>query len=149
MPEELPSPSPASSSERDREPAPTLTAERRPECVPQFVPHLGGDALHDACADNVPLNGARGFDVLVNGKRFDALQPGERVLWEVKTDNFDTYSPELRRIVLDKQAPELRRERDLARACGYDFRLGVRNAVHRAALFEREPTLGIVVMDWC
>lgn len=147
-PEELPAaPRPKSSS--DKEPAPTLTSEQRPECLPQRVPHRGGDALHNECADKVPLNDARGFDVLVNGKSFDALQLGRRVLWEIKTDNFDTYAPALQKIVLDKQVPDLGRERDLALACGFDFRVGVRSAAHQAALRARERTLNIIIMDWC
>jgi hypothetical protein len=123
--------------------------ERRPECATRPVPHLGGDALHNTCADRVPQNDARGFDALVNGKRFDALQLGQRVLWEVKTDNFDTYPPELQEIVIAKQVKELRRERGLARACGFNFWVGVRHAEHRAALRDADRSLDIVVMDWC
>jgi hypothetical protein len=95
------------------------------------------------------MNDFRGYDALVNGKRFDALQVDRRVLWEVKTDNFDTYSEALREIVLEKQVAELRRERELARACGYDFYVGVRSAAHLTALREEVPDLNIVVMDWC
>ncbi|EPX64710.1 hypothetical protein D187_000132 [Cystobacter fuscus DSM 2262] len=64
----------------------------------------------------------------MNGKNFDALQLSTRTLWEVKTDNFDTYPPELRRIVLEDQVPELAHERALALACGFDFKVGVRSA---------------------
>jgi translation elongation factor EF-4 len=113
------------------------------------VPHLGGDALHNQCADKVPQNGFPGSDVLVDGKRFDALQPRTRVLWEVKTDNFDTYSPYLRSQVVQNQRSELQRERELAKACGFGFRVGVRSAAHRAALLDAEPDLDIVVMEWC
>ncbi|MCY1043462.1 DUF6310 domain-containing protein [Corallococcus sp. bb12-1] len=148
----VPDPSPAGQDwfppepPRDSDPR-----ERRPECTPQPVQHLGGDALHNMCADRVPLNGFPGFDVLVNGKRFDALQLRARVLWEIKTDNFDTYSRDLRRIVISKQVRELRRELELARACGFDFRIGVRSAAHRAELEFEEPELKdiLVVMDWC
>jgi hypothetical protein len=97
----------------------------------------------------VPYNASPGFDVLVNGKRFDALQRQAGVLWEIKTDNFDAYPPALRKIVIEKQVAELRRERDLAAACGFDFRIGVLKQAHRAALFDQDPTLKIVVMDWC
>jgi hypothetical protein len=45
--------------------------------------------------------------------------------------------------------PELRREAKLARECGYDFIVGVRSAAHKAVLFEEDPTLKVVVMDWC
>jgi hypothetical protein len=73
------------------------------------------------------------------------------VLWEVKTDNFDTYPHDLRRIVIENQVLELQRERELARACGFDFRVGVRSAAHKAALERADPELEgiIVVMDWC
>ncbi len=42
-------------------------------------------------------------------------------------------------------------ERALAMACGFDFRVGVRSATHKAALEYAEPRLEglIVVMDWC
>ncbi len=122
---------------------------RRNDCHPRPVPHLGGDGLHNTCADRVPQNGFPGSDVLVSGKHFDALQLRERVLWEVKTDNFDTYSTFLRRQVIDNQLPELRRERDLARSCGFDFRVGVRSRAHKAALELADDTLEIVLMDWC
>ncbi len=121
------------------------------DCTPQPVPHLGGDALHNRCADRVPQNDFPGSDVLVNGKRFDALQLRLRVLWEVKTDNFDTYRAALRRIVIENQVEELQRERALAQACGFDFRIGVRSAAHKAALALQDPNLTsiIIVMDWC
>jgi hypothetical protein len=89
--------------------------------------------------------------VLVNGKHFDALQLATRTLWEIKTDNFDTFTPALQSIVIRSQGPQLRIERDLARACGFDFRVGVRSAAHKTQL-EREfrDIEGlIVVMDWC
>ncbi|WP_281248486.1 DUF6310 domain-containing protein [Stigmatella aurantiaca] len=126
-----------------------MTSQPRPECIPRMVRHLGGDALHDTCADKVPNNGFPGFDALVNGKHFDAIQIRAGMLWEIKTDNFDTYSRALQDIVVGKQVPELRRERELARACGFNFRVGVRSATHMAALEELEPTLDVVVMDWC
>ena len=124
-------------------------SERRPECTPRRVPPKGGHPLHNTCADNVPLNAFRGANALVNGKAFDALQPTTRVLWEVKTDNFDTYPLDLQDIVVKNQVKEMRRERELARACGFDFRVGVRSAAHKAALEEQERNLEVVVMDWC
>jgi hypothetical protein len=51
--------------------------------------------------------------------------------------------------VISKQVTELRRERDLARACGFGFVVGVRSAAHRTALLDQDSTLEIVVMDWC
>ncbi len=123
--------------------------ERRPECIPRRVPPKGGHPFHNTCANNIPNNAFRDANALVNGKAFDALQPATRVLWEVKTDNFDTYAPALRRIVLDGQVPMMQDERERARGCGFGFRVGVRSAAHKAALLERDSTLDIVVMDWC
>ncbi|MFL5348906.1 MAG: DUF6310 domain-containing protein [Hyalangium sp.] len=125
--------------------------ERRPECKPVPVPHLGGNDPHNKCADKIPNNSFPGWDVFVNGKNFDALQSATRTLWEVKTDNFDTYTDELQQIVVRSQVPKLRIERDLARACGFGFRIGVLSASHKAALEYAEPELRglIVVMGWC
>jgi len=112
---------------------------------------MGGDPLHNFCADNVPGTAFRKVDVLVNGKAFDALQPLTRTLWEVKTDDFDNYKPIVKDFAIKKEVPELRRERKLAEACGFEFRIGVRSAAHKEALAlearELEPL--IVIMDWC
>ncbi|KFE67313.1 hypothetical protein DB31_8753 [Hyalangium minutum] len=123
-----------------------MTVERRRsgcEAIP--VPHAGGDDPHNECADKFPPNRYPGKDVLVNGKRFDALQVGVRVLWEIKTDQFDTYSLFLRNQVAIDQAEEMREERDIAAACGYGFVVGVSSAAHREALLRQDPTLDIVV----
>lgn len=89
--------------------------------------------------------------MLINGKHFDALQLATRTLWEVKTDSFDTYTDDLQDIVIRSQVPKLLIERDLARACGFDFRVGVRSETHKAELENAAPALRgfIVVMDWC
>ncbi|WP_324289954.1 DUF6310 domain-containing protein [Pyxidicoccus sp. MSG2] len=144
-------PRPEPSGQEGLPPVPPMPPgrERNADCTPQPVRHLGGDALHNQCADRVPWNGFPGSDVLVNGKRFDALQVRARVLWEVKTDNFDTFTPALQRIVIRNQVPELRHERKLANACGFDFLVGVRSAAHKTALEEADRNLNIVVMDWC
>jgi hypothetical protein len=129
---------------------PEVTERDRPRCEPVPVPyHLGGNKLHNKCADRIPNNSFPGGDVFVNGKNFDALQLATRTLWEVKTDNFDTYPPELRRIVIEEQLPKLQYERALALACGFDFKVGVRSAAHKDALLDRDDTLEIVVMEWC
>jgi hypothetical protein len=132
---------------------PPETSERdRSRCEPEPVPyHLGGNKLHDTCADRIPNNSFPGGDVFVNRKNFDALQLATRTLWEVKTDNFDTYPPDLRRIVLDDQVLELQYERGLALACGFNFRVGVRSPAHKIALELAEPELAglIEVMEWC
>jgi hypothetical protein len=123
--------------------------ERRPECTPRRASHRGGNTPHNDCADQIPQNSFPGWDVLVNGKHFDALQLATRTLWEVKTDNFDTYPPDLREIVLADQVPELQHERELARACGFAFKVGVRSAAHKTALLALDDTLDVVIMDWC
>ena len=148
-PKKRPKPEPKGPDFPPVEPPETSERERR-RCEP--VPakrHLGGNKLHDKCADKIPNNSFPGRDVFVNGKNFDALQLAARILWEVKTDNFDTYPPELRRIVLEDQVPELQYERALALACGFNFRVGVRSAAHKAALESLDRNLDIVVMDWC
>jgi hypothetical protein len=131
-------------------PTETSGGERR-RCEPQPVNHRGGHDLHDQCADGVPNNSFPGWDVFVNGKNFDALQLATRTLWEVKTDNFDSYSDFLKDQVVKAQALELRIERALARACGFDFRVGVRSKAHQRALghYARDLRDIIVVMDWC
>lgn len=133
----------------NRSPPAPPTSASRPECIPHIKPHLGGDALHNQCADKVPGNGFVGFDVLVNGKHFDALQTPAKVLWEIKTDNFDAYTDALKKIVVRKQVVELLHEREIARACGFKFWVGVRSAAHRAALIEADPSLDVAVMNWC
>jgi hypothetical protein len=132
---------------------PTDTSERdRSRCEPVPVKyHLGGNKLHDKCADRIPNNSFPGGDVFVNGKNFDALQLATRTLWEVKTDNFDTYTDDLREIVVESQVEKLRHERALALACGFNFRVGVRSPAHKVALELADPELkGLIeVMEWC
>ncbi|NTX06805.1 DUF6310 domain-containing protein [Myxococcus sp. CA040A] len=132
-------------------PGPTepVERERRPECRPVPVRHLGGNAPHNQCADKIPNNSFRGWDVLVNGKNFDGLVLATRTLWDVKTDDFEKQPPRSQRFFVRMKLPELRREAKLARECGYDFIIGVRSAAHRTVLFDEDPTLRVVVMDWC
>lgn len=144
-----PEPEPAGQDWPPPVPPEPLARERRPDCTPRPVPHLGGNALHNQCADRVPQNRFPGSDVLVNGKNFDALQLRARVLWEVKTHAIETYNPYVRQVELDKQVEEARRERDLAAACGYGFVIGVRTEAHKELLERADITLRVVVMDWC
>jgi hypothetical protein len=148
-PNATPEPDSKGSGSNHEGPPPPVTTGNRPECIPELVPHLGGDALHNRCADGVPLNAMSGFDVRVNGKRFDAMQSLPGTLWEVKTDNFEAFTVALRGIVIKKQVTELRREREIARACGYAFAVGVRSKAHQDALLVELPTYKIVLMDWC
>lgn len=144
-PEPRPRPQPSGQDWMPPIPPEPQDRERRRRCEPIPVPHRGGDAVHNQCADRVPPNRFPGMDVLVDGKHFDALQVGARVLWEVKTDQFDTYSDFLQEQVIDSQVPELKQERDIARGCGYGFVVGVSTAAHKAALEQRDTTLDIVV----
>ncbi|WP_414639150.1 DUF6310 domain-containing protein [Archangium sp.] len=45
--------------------------------------------------------------------------------------------------------PEIQRERELAKACGYRFVVGVHSKAHKEALLMADNTLDVVVMDWC
>lgn len=125
------------------------STERRPECRPIPVPHRGGNDTHNECADRIKNNSFPGWDVLVNGKQFDALQLATRTLWDVKTDDFEKQPPRSQRFFVRMKLSELRREAKLARECGFDFIIGVRSAAHKAVLFDEDPTLKVVVMDWC
>ncbi|WP_306770429.1 MULTISPECIES: DUF6310 domain-containing protein [Corallococcus] len=123
--------------------------ERDSECRPIPVRHLGGNDPHNECADRIPNNSFPGWDVLVNGKNFDGLVLTSRTLWDVKTDDFEKQPPRSQRFFVRMKLPELRREARLARDCGYNFVIGVRSAAHKAVLFDEDPTLKVVVMDWC
>ncbi|WP_337459948.1 DUF6310 domain-containing protein [Corallococcus coralloides] len=123
--------------------------ERRPECRPIPGPPRGGNHLHNKCADNIPNSTFPGSDVLVNGKNFDALQLTMRTLWEVKTDDFDKHSRRSQQFFIEVKLPEIQRERRLAEQCGYDFIVGVRSEAHKNALKLVDPSLKVVVMDWC
>jgi hypothetical protein len=119
--------------------------ERSPECRPIPVPHAGGDDPHNECADKFPPNRYPDKDVLVGGNRFDALQVGVRVLWEIKTDQFDMYSAFLKGQVIRDQAAKMREERNIALSCGYGFVVGVSTEAHKEALERAAPELDIVV----
>ncbi|WNG55412.1 hypothetical protein F0U59_11935 [Archangium gephyra] len=123
--------------------------ERRPECKPIPVPHRGGNNDHNKCADRIQNNSFPGWDVLINGKQFDALQLTTRTLWEVKTDEFEKQPPRSQKFFIKLKLPELRREKQLAEACGYNFSVGVRSKAHLAALRAADPSLTVVLMDWC
>ncbi|NVJ07314.1 hypothetical protein HUW63_18975 [Myxococcus sp. AM001] len=128
-------------------PGPTapLERERRPECKPVPVPHAGKDGPHNDCADTFPPNRYPGMDVFVNGIRFDALQVGMRVLWEIKTHRFDTYNAFIRRQEIGKEYEQIKKERTAAAACGYGFVIGVSTPAHKDALLQRDQSLNIVV----
>jgi hypothetical protein len=97
------------------------------------------------CADKFPPNRYPGMDVFVGGERFDALQVGVRVLWEIKTHRFDTYPDFIREREIAKEVVQLRKELAAAEACGYDFVVGVSTQAHKDALRVALPDLNIVV----
>jgi hypothetical protein len=134
---------------RDWLPPISSDPSERPECKPIPGPPRGGNDPHNECADKIRGNDFPGLNVFVNGKHFDALVLSTRTLWEVKTDNFDIHSPHSQRFFARVKMPEIRREKRLAEACGYQFVVGVRSPAHKAALLALEPDLTIVVMDWC
>jgi Family of unknown function (DUF6310) len=150
-------PSNQQESMTDREPAPrglgrdllppvtSDSADRRPECEPIPVPRASKDDPHNKCADTFPPNRYPGMDVRVKGIRFDALQAGVRVLWEIKTHQFDTYNGFIQDREIEKELEQLRKERDAAAACGYGFVIGVSTQAHKDALLEEFPTLAVVV----
>ncbi|WP_347402498.1 DUF6310 domain-containing protein [Corallococcus macrosporus] len=117
----------------------------RASCEPVPVPHAGEDDPHNECADEFPPNRYPGMDVLVGGVRFDALQVGVRVLWEIKTHRFDTYSSFIQRTEIEKELKQLLEERRIAQACGYEFVIGVSTQAHKDALQQRNRTFKIVV----
>jgi len=121
----------------------------RPECKPIPGPPRGGNDPHNQCADSIPGNDFPGLNVFVNGKHFDALVLATRTLWEAKTDNFEKHDARSQDFFVRVQLPEIRREKKLAEACGYTFVVGVRSKAHLTALRAAEPSLNIVLMDWC
>ncbi|WP_075005594.1 DUF6310 domain-containing protein [Stigmatella aurantiaca] len=138
-------PKPKGSNTGDIFPSPPETTPRHPSCEPIPVRHAGEDVPHNECADKFPPNRYPGMDVLVGGERFDALQVGVRVLWEIKTHRFDTYSDFIQEREIEKEVAQLIKELAAARACGYDFVVGVSTQAHRLALLARIPTLHVVV----
>lgn len=129
--------------------AAATAAARQPEkpdpedCIPKPMRHRGGNDRHNRCADMVPGNAFPGSDVVVNKKWFDALQHKEKVLWEIKTDNYSSYSDFLLRQVIKKQLPDLWLERNLAKVCGFDFVVGVTDAKHLKALRDQADAQGL------
>ena len=85
------------------------------------------------------------MDVFVGGVSFDALQVGVRVLWEIKTHQFDTYNAFVQRQEIAKEMKQLNKQRKAAAACGYDFVVGVSTDAHKLALLKRDSTFKIVV----
>jgi hypothetical protein len=133
--EDWPPPPPPEPTDRER--------DRKCEAFPEK--HLGGDKAHNDCADWYPPNRWPGKDAVVDGKAFDALQVGVRVLWEIKTEKFDGYSDFIKEVTVKKEIKEFREYRSIARACGYGFKVGVISEAHKAALMEEDATFDIVI----
>jgi hypothetical protein len=102
-PEKRPKPEPKGPDFPPLGPIETSERERRRRCEPIPVPHEGKDDAHNKCADQFPPNRYPGMDVLVDGVSFDALQVGVRVLWEIKTHQFDTYNAFVQRQEIEKE----------------------------------------------
>ncbi|WP_223765190.1 DUF6310 domain-containing protein [Corallococcus sp. AS-1-6] len=144
-----PSPQPSGQDLFPPSPKDPFERDRRPECRPVLGPPRGGNDPHNECADKILGNSFPGFNVLINGKHYDALVLSRRTLWEVKTDDFEKHSPRSRRFFVSMKLTELQREARLARECGYDFVVGVRSEAHRSELKLADPSLHVVIMDWC
>jgi hypothetical protein len=138
-------PKPKGSPTGDIFPLPTDSPTDRLKCEPIPVPRASKDAPHNECADKFPPNRYPGMDVSVGGIRFDALQVGVRVLWEIKTHQFDKYNAFVQEMEIKKELKQIRKERDIAVACGYDFVIGVSTQAHKEALLDLDRTLNIVV----
>ena len=126
-------------------PLPTDSPTDRLKCEPIPVPRASKDDPHNACADKFPPNRYPGMDVSVGGIRFDALQAGVRVLWEIKTHQFDKYNAFVQEMEIKKELKQIRKERAIAVACGYDFVVGVSTQEHKKALREADSSLNVVV----
>ncbi|MFY0524329.1 DUF6310 domain-containing protein [Archangium gephyra] len=148
-PQKRPEPEPKGPDFPPLGPIEVTERDRRARCEPIPVPHRGGHDEHNKCADRIPNNSFPGWDVLVNGKNFDALQLDTRTLWDVKTDVFDKHDSRSQDFFIKVKLPEIRREKKLAEACGYKFSVGVRSKAHLTALRAAEPSLTVVLMDWC
>jgi hypothetical protein len=140
--EDWPPPLPPEPTDRER--------DRKCEAIPEK--HRGGDKAHNDCADWYPPNRYPGMDAVVDGKAFDALQVGVRVLWEIKTDEFGKYNEFVKKQVVADELEEFEEESRIALACGYDFTVGVSTEVHKAALMAALEEAGLrikVVVTGC
>ncbi|WP_434390415.1 DUF6310 domain-containing protein [Melittangium boletus] len=144
-PEKKPKPDPKGPDFPPVGPIEVAERERRRRCEPVPEPHEGKDDAHNRCADQFPPNRYPGMDVIVDGVSFDALQVGVRVLWEIKTHRFDTYPDFLQDKEIKREMKQLRKQRDAARNCGYDYVVGVSTEAHKAALLQEDRFLKIVV----
>ncbi|NOK09821.1 DUF6310 domain-containing protein [Corallococcus exercitus] len=142
-----PKPEPEPAGQDRQPPVPPVPVDRtgRASCEPVPVPHAGEDDPHNECADQFPPNRYPGMDVLVGGVRFDALQVGVRVLWEIKTHQFDTYNAYVQRQEIAKELVQIEKERGAAAACGYGYIIGVSTQAHKDALLRANRFLNVII----
>jgi hypothetical protein len=140
-----PKPEPEGENRPPPPPPEPTDRERNRRCEAMPVPHSGGNKAHNKCADWYPPNRWPGMDAHVDGRDFDALQVGVRVLWEIKVEKFDEYSDFLKNITVEKEIREFTKYRDIALACGYAFKVGVISEAHKAALLKEDASFDIVV----
>jgi hypothetical protein len=138
-------PKPKGSPIGDIFPVPADSPADRLKCEPIPVPRASKDDPHNECADKFPPNRYPGMDVSVGSVRFDALQVGVRVLWEIKTHQFDKYNAFVQKMEIDKEIKQIQKERAIATACGYEFVVGVSTQAHKEALLRRDDSLNVVV----
>ncbi|WP_404371700.1 DUF6310 domain-containing protein [Corallococcus coralloides] len=138
-------PEPAGQGRRPPVPPIPVDRTRRASCEPVPVPRASKDGPHNECADWFPPNRYPGMDVSVGGVRFDALQVGARILWEIKTHQFESYNVFIQGKEIEDEIKQLNKERDIALACGYDFIIGVSTEAHRLALITQDSSFNIVV----
>lgn len=144
-PEKRPKPEPNGPDFPPVGPTDISERERRRRCEPIPEPHAGEDDAHNRCADRFPPNRYPGMDVLVGGVSFDALQVGVRVLWEIKTHRFDEYPDFVQDKEIKRELIQIEKQRKAAAACGYGYVVGVSTEAHKAALFDEDLTLNVVV----
>ncbi|WP_434299677.1 DUF6310 domain-containing protein [Corallococcus exiguus] len=138
-------PEPAGQGRQPPVPPVPVDRTRRASCEPVPVPRASKDGPHNECADRFPPNRYPGMDVSVGGVRFDALQVGAWVLWEIKTHQFDSYNIFIQDREIEDEIKQLTKERDIARACGYEFFVGVSTEEHKLALLRQDSTFKVVV----
>ncbi|RKI19883.1 hypothetical protein D7Y15_02725 [Corallococcus sp. AB030] len=138
-------PEPAGQGRQPPVPPVPVDRTRRASCEPVPVPRASKDGPHNECADRFPPNRYPGMDVSVGGVRFDALQVGAWVLWEIKTHQFDSYNIFIQDREIEDEIKQLTKERDIARACGYEFFVGVSTEAHKLALLRQDSTFKVVV----
>lgn len=86
-----------------------------------------------------------GCDVLVNNKLFDAKVGN--TLYEVKTDDWDTYAAPLQEFALEHHVETARYEYGIAQSCGYDFEFVVGDAELATVLAEAVKPLDVVRLE--